>query len=173
MTSSRNSQLTKPAVVCDTTVLLYLGRIGQADLLSALFEPVYIPQAVLLELDMGRLTRGDTIDPRALNWPEIVNVPQDAIDRLPANRLGRGERAVIAYAHTSGADLVGLDDLQARRLAKEMKLAVVGTLGVLLRAKRFALIPVVRPLVDAVIAQGFRLNPALYQDVLKIAQEDA
>ena len=40
-------------VVCDTTVLLYLDRIGQANLLSALFASVYVPVTVLLELDMG------------------------------------------------------------------------------------------------------------------------
>jgi len=164
--------LTRFALVCDTTLLLYLGRIGQVDLLPALFEPVYIPETVLLELDMGRLTRGDTVDPRALGWPHIVHVSQTLIDHLPPNRLGRGERTVIAYARTSGADLAGLDDHQARQLAKAMELPVIGTLGVLLRAKRSTLIPAVRPLVDAIIAQGFRLSPALYQAVIEIAQED-
>ena len=48
MTSGKNSTLTRPTLVCDTTVLLYLGRIGQVSLLPAVFEPVYIPQAVLL-----------------------------------------------------------------------------------------------------------------------------
>ncbi len=172
MTSGRNSTLTRPALVCDTTVLLYLGRIGQANLLPALFDQVYIPQAVLLELDMSRLTRGDTIDPRSLDWPIIVPVPQESIDHLPSNRLGRGERAVIAYASTSGAVIAGLDDWQARQLAKAMELPVIGTLGVLLRAKRSGLVPEVRPLVDAIAVEGFRLSPALYRDALEIAQED-
>lgn len=56
--------MSKRPVVCDTTVLLYLGRIGQIDLLPALFTPVYVPEPVLLELDMGRLLRGDTVNPR-------------------------------------------------------------------------------------------------------------
>jgi predicted nucleic acid-binding protein len=42
--------VSKRSVVCDTTVLLYLGRIGQIDLLPALFTPVYIPEPVMLEL---------------------------------------------------------------------------------------------------------------------------
>jgi hypothetical protein len=50
--------------VCDTTVLLYLGRIGQAGLLPELFAPVFIPEPILLELDMGRILRHDTINPR-------------------------------------------------------------------------------------------------------------
>jgi predicted nucleic acid-binding protein len=47
----------KQAIVCDTTVLLYLGRIGQADLLAEPFTPIYVPEPVMLELDMGRLLR--------------------------------------------------------------------------------------------------------------------
>ena len=132
--------MAKLALVCDTTVLLYLNRIGLTHLLPALFEPVYIPQTVLLELDMGRLTRSDTIDPRSLRWPHIVHVPDNSIDSLPPNHLGRDERAVIACAHTCGIDIAGLDELKARQLAKEMNLTVIGTLGVLLRAKRSALI---------------------------------
>jgi len=56
----------KHVIVCDTTVLLYLGRIGQSDLLPTLFSSVYVPEQVLLELDMGRLLHPDTINPRSL-----------------------------------------------------------------------------------------------------------
>jgi len=163
--------VSKHPVVCDTTVLLYLGRSGQIDLLPALFSPVYIPEQVMLELDMGRLLRRDTVNPRNFAWAAPVSVSQDAIDALPPNRLGAGEQAVITYAHAHQSYVAGLDDLQARRLAETLGLTVVGTLGVLLRAKRASLIPAVRPLVDAVVKQGFHLAPDLYQDVLRVAGE--
>ena len=124
--------MTRHAIVCDTTLLLYLGRIERANLLPALFAPVYVPEAVLLELDMGRLIRRDTIEPRELDWVETVHVSQALMDQLPANRLGTGERAVIAYTHAHHIDLAGLDDLRARQLAEELDLGVVGTLGVVL-----------------------------------------
>jgi predicted nucleic acid-binding protein len=92
--------MSKRAIVCDTTVLLYLSRIGQIDLLSALFSPVCVPESVMLELDMGRLLRPDTINPRRLAWVTPVSVSRAMIDDLPSNRLGAGERAVIAYACT-------------------------------------------------------------------------
>ncbi len=163
--------MSKRPVVCDTTVLLYLGRIDQINLLSALFAPVYIPEPVLLELDMGRLLRRDTVDPRDFTWAILVSVPQDTIDALPPHRLGAGEQAVIAYAHAHQNYVAGLDDLQARRLAEALGLTPVGTLGILLRAKQAGLIPAVHPLVDAVIAQGFHLTPDLYQNVLRLANE--
>lgn len=62
------------AIVCDTTVLLYLGRIGHLELIPALFAPVHVPEQVVLELDMGRLTRSDTVDPRDVGWASVVPV---------------------------------------------------------------------------------------------------
>jgi hypothetical protein len=163
--------VTKRPIVCDTTVLLYLGRIGQIDLIHALFSAVYVPDAVLLELDTGRILRRDTIEPREIAWMTTVPVSQTAIDALPENRLGVGEQAVIAYAQARPDHVAGLDDLQARQLAESMGLKVVGTLGVLLRAKRVGLIRSVHPLLDDIIEQGFRLAPDLYQDVLRLADE--
>ena len=62
-------------LVCDTTVLLYLGRIGQIDLLPALFTPIYIPEQVVLELDVGRLLRADTVDLRNPSRDRLVAAP--------------------------------------------------------------------------------------------------
>ena len=163
----------KRPVVCDTTVLLYLGRIGQIDLLPSLFTPVYIPDPVMLELDMGRFLRRDTVNPRDFAWTTHISVPQDLMDALPPNCLGVGEQAVIAYAHAHQSCVAGLDDLQARRLAETLGLMVVGTLGILLRAKQAGLVPAVRPLVDAVVTKGFRLTPDLYKDVLMLADESS
>jgi predicted nucleic acid-binding protein len=67
--------------------------------------------------------------------------------------------------------MVGLDDYQARQLAELLDLHVIGTPGVLLRAKRAGLLPLVRPELDALKAQGFRLTIDLYRDVLALAEE--
>jgi predicted nucleic acid-binding protein len=157
--------------VCDTTVLLYLGRIGRIDLLPSLFNPIRVPGSVVLELDMGRLLRRDTVDPRYLDWATLVSVSQAMIDSLPPNRLGRGEQEVIAHARAHQGVVAGLDDLRARQLAESLGLTVAGTLGLLLRAKRAGKVPAVRPLVDAVVAQGFHVHPGLYRDILELAGE--
>ena len=41
----------KQSLVCDTSLLLYLGRIENEDLLQVLFEKVYVTEQVVLELD--------------------------------------------------------------------------------------------------------------------------
>jgi predicted nucleic acid-binding protein len=108
----------KRPIVCDTTVLLYLGRIDQIDLLPTLFDPILVPELVVLELDMGRLLRRDTVDPRVLPWATLVSVSQVMIDSLPPNRLGPGEQAVIAHANAHQGTVAGLDDLRARQPAR-------------------------------------------------------
>jgi hypothetical protein len=84
----------QPSVVCDTSVLLYLGRIDHLFLLPRLFAEIAIPAAVANELDVGRSVRADTVDARQLEWATLVTVTAAHTAALPANRLGAGERAV-------------------------------------------------------------------------------
>ena len=167
------SKASKTPLVSDTSLLLYLERIAHLYLLPALFGPVFVPEQVALELDAGRLIRPDTVEPCSFDWATFVTVSLSEIDALPLNRLGIGEQSVIAHAVAHGNLTVGLDDRQARRLAQELGLPVVGTLGVLLRAKRAGAVSFVQPLLDAVQREGFRLHPALYAEVLALAGEDS
>ncbi len=156
----------------DTSLLLYLGRLRQVHLLPLLFAQVYIPEQVVLELDAGRLLRSDIVNPRHLEWATIVEVPDEQIAALPPNRLGPGERAVIAYALAGPDRVAGLDDARARSFAEELGLRVVGTIGILLLAKRRGYVPIVRPLMDAVRACGFYLDAELYTTALRLAGEE-
>jgi predicted nucleic acid-binding protein len=55
--------LPKRPIACDTTVLLYLGRIGLVDLLPALFAPICIPESVMLELDSVKVSERSLLNP--------------------------------------------------------------------------------------------------------------
>lgn len=161
----------RPPLVSNTTLLLYLGRLGQAHLLPALFAEVYVPEQVALELDAGRLFRPDTLNPRKLDWAKVVPVSEEEIGALPPNRLGVGEQAVIAFAIVHGYPVAGLDDQEARQFAEKVGLRVVGTIGVLLRAKQAGLISTMQPLLDEVQRQGFHLHPDVYHEALELARE--
>ena len=141
--------------------------------MPALSDLVYVPETVASELDMGRLMRGDTIDARRLDWASLVAVSDEKMDALPPNRLGIGERAVIAFAFSHARCLAGLDDRQARLVAQRMGLNVVGTVGVLLRAKQAGLTSSVGPLLDALQSAGFRLGTDLHEQALRLAGENA
>jgi hypothetical protein len=71
------------------------------------------------------------------------------------------------------ADLVILDDRDAREAAEALGLTVTGVLGILLRAKRKGLLPQVRPVLDALRSQaGFFLTDKVYLHTLRLAGED-
>lgn len=90
---------------------------------------------------------------------------------LSPNRLGAGERAVIAYARQRTGCAVGLDDRLARLLAEQLGLELTGIVGLLLKSKQVDLIPLIRPELDHLLAAGFRLNEDVYREALALAGE--
>jgi predicted nucleic acid-binding protein len=63
------------------------------------------------------------------------------------------------------------DDLPARRLAQSLNIPVMGTLGLLLRAKNRGHISAVRPLMDAMQREGFRIADRVFAQILSAADE--
>ena len=77
----------------------------------------------------------------------------------------------MALAIEIRADRILLDDLSARGIARTLGLSVTGTAGVLLAAKRRALIPRIRPHLDALMKKSFFIGPRLYSELLDLASE--
>ena len=64
-----------------------------------------------------------------------------------------------------------LDDRLARRVALQLGLPVVGTLGVLIAAKRRGLLERVRPGLQRLRASGYFLSDAVFAEALRLAGE--
>ena len=62
-------------------------------------------------------------------------------------------------------------DVQGRRVAMGLRLDVVGSLGLLVRAKRAGLIRDVRPIMDAMLSWGLFASDSLYRRILAVAGE--
>lgn len=116
-------------VVADTTPLCYLVLIGRESLIPLLYGRVVIPPAVAAELGHEN-TPGDV---RA--W--LAGEPDWLEVREPTKRLGldvdldRGEREAVALAEELSADLLLVDDWDARQEARRRALPIAGTLRVL------------------------------------------
>jgi uncharacterized protein len=132
------------AVVSDSSPLIALGRIGQLSLIRRLAGPIVVPPAVAHEV-YGADAPPDWIHVQSLGSSVAVGAS-----------LGRGEQEAIVLALELGARWILLDDLPARRSAARLGLRVVGTVGVLLAAKRSGLVDEIRPLLDALDAAEFR-----------------
>jgi len=85
--------------------------------------------------------------------------------------IDRGEAETIALAEEIKADVVLIDDLKAREIAKLRRLNVIGTIGVLLDAKEQGMIHELKPLLDKLMKKRIRINRELYEHVLELANE--
>ncbi len=131
-------------VVSDSGPLICLGRLDLLSLLPALFADVQVPDQVLREC----AARPGNDDAARIN-AAIANgwLKPCGLQTLADGPLGRGERAAITRALAIGAGLL-TDDQEARLYATSLQLFVVGTLGVLVRAKRARLLVSVAPLIQ-------------------------
>jgi len=89
---------------------------------------------------------------------------------MPAVDLG--EASTIALALQMPEDNVMiLDDLKARKLAKQLQLKFTGLLGVLLKAKQQHAIVSVGDVLVRLKQANFRISEDLEKEVLKLAGE--
>ena len=159
-----------PEIICDTSAIQYLHQIGHLSLLSALAKNVIIPPHVVRELEVGRNLGINLPDIRTLNWITIRSPL--SIAALPLVKdLGPGETQVLALALELSNAVVILDDNLARQVARSLDISLMGTLGILLDAKRAGMVPVIMPILDQLQALGFRLDPNTRLLVLKMAGE--
>ncbi len=154
-------------VVSDAGPLICLGRLDLLKLLPALFAEVQVPEQVLQECSSRPQSADAARILTAVDQGWLMPCgPQPA----PEGPLGRGERAAIARALAIGAGVL-TDDQEARDYAASLQLAVVGTLGVLIRSKGAGLVPAVAPLIERLRASGQRFGNAVVQQALAAAGE--
>lgn len=140
------------------------------DILPALVGRVVIPPAVLHEIEQGKAAGIDLPDIRSLEWLTIRHPAR--ISMMPFEHdLGSGEIEVLTLAGEMDEVVVVLDDGLARKVAELRRIAVIGTLGVLLNAKRAGLVSNIKELLDRLQAKRFRLSPVTRTAVLKLAGE--
>lgn len=149
-------------VVADSSPLIYLSRISALELLPQLFGTVIVPRGVWAEVVDARPHAPGVEALRHAEWIQINDTAQTEA------RLGLdpGETAAILLAEALRADLLLIDERQGRVVAQARGIAVRGTLGVLIQATLAGLLPALKPMLDALVSEGFRITPALMREAL-------
>ena len=154
-------------IVCNTSPLILLAKIGRLDTLIRLYSAPMISEAVLDELSTKPGKENDQVQAFLKKGTlQLRQVAEKILAELPVD-LGRGEREAIALAMDAGADLVILDDQQGRLVSRDKGLSVTGTVGVLIEAKERGFIPLLRPEMDRLIEAGKWISEVFYHRVLK------
>jgi predicted nucleic acid-binding protein len=128
-------------VVADTSPLNYLVWIEAVDLLRVLYGSIAIPPEVRGELTVPDAP--DAVRAWANDLPDWVEVclPDPGLRDDPRWRfLDLGERAALAVALARQPAILLIDERTGASVAREQRVPVVGTLGVLDEAARRQLI---------------------------------
>ena len=160
-------------VVSDTSPLISLAVVGYLDVLRSLYGQVIIPEVVYQEIMGGVPGLPGALEIQGLEWIISHPVQNDVVVRALQGELDPGEAEAIALAVELQADLILIDERRARAIAARLGLNVVGVLGVLVEAKHRALVPLLKPILDALITQaGFWVSQQLYERVLDVVGEE-
>jgi predicted nucleic acid-binding protein len=162
-------------VVVDSSTLIHLSAIGRCVLLKELFGTLTLPPAVwreVVEQGRDRAGVGELEAAYREGWLEIRAPGNEPLLRSLLYELDEGEAEVIALAVEQRADLVLLDETEARRIASVFGLEKTGAIGVLIRAKLEGRIESLRVDLDRIRTEtGFWVEESLYERVLRSVGE--
>lgn len=146
--------------------LICLTRAGLGELLRLAGDSILVPSSVageILARGSSDVTAGFLADCAWLKQVQDPTLPPSVV----AWDLGAGESAVLALALGRPGARAIIDDLQGRRCAEAFGIPLRGTVGLILRARRAALIPSARNALDRVRQAGLYLSDRICAEVLR------
>ena len=172
-------------VIADAGPLIALARIELLDLLPGLFGQVTITTQIANELLGGGSFPDSPLLTAALFQPWLATIDlkdllADAVvercsEWMNLYQIDLGEASAMVLAklrQTQGsAPLLVIDDHRGRSAAQHAGLAVIGTTGLLLLAKRSNLVNEIRPLLLALRQSGYFLSARLIDAALRQAEQ--
>ena len=157
--------------VADSGPLIALARVDLLRLLRDVAGPVLIPRHVERELlarkseDSRRIAAiiGGVLEIRAV---QTITEAEAAATR----NLDLGEAEAICLAHQLGAPLF-IDEVKGRNAANRLGTQVVGTVAILVTAKRLELVAEVLPILAQMRHIGYWLADSLFKRAAALADE--
>jgi predicted nucleic acid-binding protein len=147
-------------IVSDSGPLIAFSRISQLNLLRDTVGQLIVPIAVFNELVSQGHGRPGSEEIAAADWINSREAPV-LQSNLPL-RLHGGEREAIALALSLNAQLL-IDERLGRRAAQDLGIPVIGTLAVLVEARRLGIIEQVRPFVNELRTVGYWIDNELME----------
>jgi predicted nucleic acid-binding protein len=163
-------------VVSNATPLIYLAKTGRIDLLKKVFGTIFIPEEVKIEVvDKGKLLKEKdayTIE-KAINEGWLKVLAAETIE-VPM-KLDKGEVAVLSLAKKLKLNVVPIDEVSARSVARLLDLTPRGTVFVLFKAleKKEINLDEFLEVLSQLISEGFRLKEEVYVEAVKEAKRIA
>ncbi len=163
--------LNLPKVVSDSSPLIHLSKIGLLDILPHIFGEIMVPEAVH---DECVIDGGDREDAKMIansEWIKIKSIDSenDHLKRAFLRDVDDGEAEAIVLAIQESADLILIDEYDARELARNHDIKVTGVIGVLLKAKKEGLVDDIKMHLDELRESGFWIDDKFYDKICNIS----
>jgi len=155
-------------LVADASALIALAACDSLTLLDALFGSVVVPGAVYSEVTVGERPQAQRL--RHYLQDKVRDVDMQGYVYLDAFADVGETQAMILYKQMD-ADFLLIDDKRGRKVARLNHIKTIGSLGVLIQAKRKGLIQVVAPRLALIAASPVFVSEQLIQSVLEMAGE--
>lgn len=154
-------------IVINTSPMIALGKMDAFDVIVQLPFEFLCPQQVKIEIETGA-AKGYAV--KVPDWIRVLPLAAPLSPLILAG-LDRGEAEVIQLALEQGIGLVCIDERKGRQAAVAAGLQVVGSLGLLAKAKILGLIPAARPFIEKAMRGGIFYQSALVAHLLAALKE--
>ena len=149
-------------IVVNTSPLIAWEKMQALDLIGKLPFDFLTPPQVQAEIIAGAAKGYAVVFPSWLRVT-VLNAP---LTPLVLANLDAGEAAVIELALEQNISLCCLDEIKGRRAALASGLQIIGSLGLLGKAKTLGFVSKVRPLVEKAQADGIYYDAKLIENFL-------
>ena len=158
-------------VISDTSCIGYLIIIDKLFLLQENFFEIIVPQTVHKEI-LQLSKKYDLSKYLSSEWISSIAITNNKLYNDLLKQVDAGESEAIVLSKEINAELLLIDERKGTLLARSFGIKTIGLLGVLLLSKEKKIIPVVKPILDELIANTtFRIDTILYTKVMKQANE--
>jgi len=154
-------------VVCNSSPLIHLAKIKMLEILEFFFGEILVPEVVYRECVGEGGEREDAKEIEKARWIRVVNIQDEELKIALNVVLDEGESESIVLALEQSADLILLDDYEAREFARTYGLNITGTVGILIKAKKEGKITSLKEELERLRESGFWLSNDLYAQVLQ------
>jgi len=155
-------------LVADASALIALAACNSLHLLDALFGQVIVPEAVYSEVALPQKPHADQL--RQYLQGKVRAVDMQNFVYLDAYADAGETAAMLLYKEIS-ADYLLIDDKRGRKVAQINQIKTIGSMGVLLQAKRTGLVTAVTPLLQQIVDNKIYIASGLIQTVQDLAGE--
>ncbi len=153
-------------LIADSSALIALAIVDKLDVLEELFGEVYVPRAVYNEVSHQSKGESDKLANYCKN--KVLDIASDVNLNIT---LGIGESEAIILYKEKNAHYLLCDDKKAKKFARNFGVNVIGSLGILLKAKESKLILELTPLIEKLKSSQVFIDDQTCELVLKMAGE--